>query len=119
MNIAFPWLEDVTRISQRVGPGLSAEIAAVPLPPLYHVRQNFPRPVIVDVEEAVAAQFGGREVRGRTRRGAGVGIAVGSRGIARIGEIGRAVVREVKRLGAGPFITPAMGSHGGATPEGQ
>ena len=119
MNRAFPWMEDVTRISQRVGPGLSAEIAGVSLPPLYHVRQNFPRPVIVDVEEAVAAQFGRPEVRERIRPGARVCIAVGSRGIARIREIARAVVREVKRLGAEPFIIPAMGSHGGATPEGQ
>jgi hypothetical protein len=44
---------------------------------------------------------------------------VGSRGVARIAEIVRAVVGELKRRGAKPFVVPAMGSHGGGTPEGQ
>jgi hypothetical protein len=46
-------------------------------------------------------------------------LTAGSRGIDRLAEILRAAVREVKRLGAEPFVIPAMGSHGGATPEGQ
>jgi len=46
-------------------------------------------------------------------------ITVGSRGIANVREIIRAVVEHLKGLGAKPFIVPAMGSHGGATAEGQ
>src|SRR5947209_7155149 len=119
LNRVLPWVEELTRISGRLGPGLSSEVAATPIPPVYHVRQRFPRPLIEDVAAAVAAEFGRPEVRARVRPGARVCLAVGSRGIARIAEVVRAVVREARGLGAEPFIIPAMGSHGGATPEGQ
>jgi hypothetical protein len=119
MNPLLPWIDHLTDVSRRLGPGLSTEIAAYPLPPLYEVRQHFPRPIIHDVEAAVAAEFRRPEVRARVRPGARVCIAVGSRGIARIREIVGAAVREVKALEAQPFIIPAMGSHGGAVPEGQ
>jgi uncharacterized protein (DUF362 family) len=46
-------------------------------------------------------------------------VGVGSRGIANLVEIVRAVVDSLKKSGAKPFIIPAMGSHGGATAEGQ
>lgn len=48
-----------------------------------------------------------------------VAVAVGSRGIDRIGEMARTVVAWLKAQGAEPFVVPAMGSHGGATAEGQ
>jgi len=48
-----------------------------------------------------------------------VAIAVGSRGVSNIKEIVATVAQEVKRQRAKPFIIPAMGSHGGATAEGQ
>ncbi len=46
-------------------------------------------------------------------------IAVGSRGISNLVEVVRAVVMKLKESGCEPFIVPAMGSHGGATAEGQ
>ena len=46
-------------------------------------------------------------------------ITAGSRGIAHIATIIKAVVDHFKRLGAAPFIVPAMGSHGGGTAAGQ
>jgi hypothetical protein len=52
-------------------------------------------------------------------RGKRVAVAVGSRGIDRIGEIAKTVVAWLKARGAAPFAVPAMGSHGGATPDGQ
>ena len=52
-------------------------------------------------------------------RGRRVAVAVGSRGIDRIAEIARTVVAWLKARGADPFVVPAMGSHGGATPDGQ
>ena len=119
MNARLPWLDDATQISRRLGAGLSNAIAEWPLPPLYHVKQNFPRPLISDVATAVAAEFARPEVRARIQPGARVCIVVGSRGISHIREIARAVVNQVKALGAEPFIIPAMGSHGGATAEGQ
>ena len=51
--------------------------------------------------------------------GATVAVAVGSRGISRIGEVTAAAVEGLKRAGARPVLVPAMGSHGGATPGGQ
>jgi hypothetical protein len=48
-----------------------------------------------------------------------VAVGAGSRGIANIAVIVRAAVDYLKELGAAPFVFPAMGSHGGATPEGQ
>lgn len=119
MSTLLPWIDQLTSLSQRLGPGLSGAIADLELPPLYHVRQNFPRPIIEDVEAAVAEQFRREEIRARIRPGSRVCLAVGSRGIARIASIVRGVIREVKALGAEPFIIPAMGSHGNAVPEGQ
>jgi len=53
------------------------------------------------------------------KRGDTVAVGAGSRGIANIAVIVRAVVDHLKDLGAKPFVFPAMGSHGGATAEGQ
>lgn len=48
-----------------------------------------------------------------------IALAAGSRGIANIGKIIKYAADFVKALGAQPFVVPAMGSHGGATAEGQ
>jgi hypothetical protein len=48
-----------------------------------------------------------------------VAVGIGSRGIDRIGELARTVVAWLRAQGAEPFVMPAMGSHGGGTPEGQ
>ncbi len=55
----------------------------------------------------------------RIAPGGRIAICVGSRGIAGIDKLAKTVVEEVKARGAKPVIVPAMGSHGGATPEGQ
>ena len=61
-----------------------------------------------------------RAAAGRALRpGHRVAITAGSRGIANIAVILRAAVEHLRRLGAEPFIVPAMGSHGGGTAEGQ
>jgi hypothetical protein len=51
--------------------------------------------------------------------GGEVAIGAGSRGIANLGTIVRGVVAGVRERGYEPFVFPAMGSHGGATAEGQ
>ena len=60
-----------------------------------------------------------RLVGERVAPGSRVGVAVGSRGIARVGEVVAAVVRALQDRGADPVLVPAMGSHGGASAEGQ
>src|SRR5262249_42160703 len=51
--------------------------------------------------------------------GRSVAVGVGSRGIDQIATVVQAAIAKLKRYGARPFIFPAMGSHGGATAEGQ
>ncbi len=75
------------------------------------------RTEIDDVAGAVAASLD--SVRGLLPEGGRVCLAVGSRGIDRIGEVTRAAVTWLRASGFDVFAVPAMGSHGGATPEGQ
>jgi hypothetical protein len=91
----------------------------VPLPALVAVRQRFPAPEVADVRAAIAEQLARPGVGDAVRPGMRIAVAVGSRGVARVGEIVAAVVAELRRRGAEPFVVPAMGSHGGATAEGQ
>jgi hypothetical protein len=51
--------------------------------------------------------------------GQSIAVAVGSRGISNLSSVVRGVIEAIKEKGAEPFIVPAMGSHGGATAEGQ
>lgn len=88
-----------------------------PLPRMARVRQHFDAPVVNDVEAAVAAQLAVLEEK--IKPGMRVGITAGSRGVAGIARILRAAGAAVRRFGGEPFILPAMGSHGGATAEGQ
>jgi hypothetical protein len=55
----------------------------------------------------------------KVQPGQTVAVTAGSRGIANIAAITRAIVEHLKGIGARPFIVPAMGSHGGGTAEGQ
>ena len=88
-------------------------------PLMYLVRQTFTRERESDVGVAVQREFNRILASVRIKRGARVGITVGSRGIHDIARIARALVDLLKDAGAAPFIFPAMGSHGGATAEGQ
>ncbi|MCW2811467.1 MAG: hypothetical protein JWP61_1925 [Friedmanniella sp.] len=91
---------------------------SVPIPTLVHVRRRaVPDVAGIDVRRVVAEQLA--EPLARVRAGDTVAIGVGSRGIARIPEIVTAVVEVLLERGARPFVVPAMGSHGGATAEGQ
>jgi hypothetical protein len=89
------------------------------IPMVIKVQQTFDRPLIQDIEKTFIPKL--REGGGlaRLREGQKVAIAVGSRGIANQPLLVRLLVNELKRAGADPFIIPAMGSHGGATAEGQ
>lgn len=91
----------------------------MPFPKVVRIGQEFERPVLADVEAAVAEQCRRGEIRSRLNPGSEVAITAGSRGISDIVPVLRAVARSVREAGAIPFIVPAMGSHGGATAEGQ
>jgi hypothetical protein len=84
------------------------------------VRNQFDAGAIDDVEAAVRAAFEAEPAAlAAISSGTRVCLAVGSRGIDRIADVTRATVRVVGDRGAEVFVVPAMGSHGGATPEGQ
>ena len=91
----------------------------MPFPKVVKVRQRFPRPRVENVEEALREQLGREEIASTVRPGTSVALTAGSRGVAQIHVILRSLVQILKEMGAEPFIVPAMGSHGGATVEGQ
>src|SRR5881296_3942068 len=87
------------------------------LPRMLKIRQTFPRARVADLPRAVAQALGAAALP--IKRGDTVAVGAGSRGIANIDVIVGATVRWLRDLGAKPFVFPAMGSHGGGTPEGQ
>jgi lactate racemase-like protein len=89
------------------------------LPRWLRVRQHLDATDVGDVAAAVAAEFARPEIDAAIRPGQRVALTAGSRGIDKIDRMLKAAVAEVKRRGGEPFIVPAMGSHAGATPEGQ
>lgn len=88
-------------------------------PKVVKVRQDFPRPRVEDIEQTLREQFERAEISSRIEPGMEVALTAGSRGIANVDVILRLLVALLKEAGARPFIVPAMGSHGGATAEGQ
>ena len=88
-------------------------------PLIFRVRQTFERPQVGDITAEVDSQLARLALGGKIQAGQSVAITAGSRGIANIHLIIKAIVDHLKQLGAQPFIVPAMGSHGGGTAEGQ
>ncbi len=84
---------------------------------MVQVEQRFPRPRVADIPAALTSTVGA--LPGKDLAGKRVAIACGSRGIPEAATIVSSLVAILKELGARPFIVPAMGSHGGATAEGQ
>jgi hypothetical protein len=89
------------------------------MPLMFRLRQKFEAPRVIDISAEVRSQLGRLSLSQRIKPGQSVAITVGSRGIANIDVITKAIVDFVKGLSAKPFIVPAMGSHGGGTAEGQ
>ena len=89
------------------------------LPEMALIEQRFDSQKIDDVEAAVVRQLSELGLGARLKKGDSVAVTAGSRGIANIDVVTKTVVQELKKLGGQPFVFPAMGSHGGATAEGQ
>jgi hypothetical protein len=89
------------------------------LPKVALVEHYFDPQRIEDIPTKVGTEIQRLQLQEKIRQGDNVAITAGSRGVANIHTITRAVVDELKKLGARPFIFPSMGSHGGATAEGQ
>ncbi len=89
------------------------------IPDMFRVRQTFSREHIEDVAEETRKQLNSRHLEALIKPGMSIAVTGSSRGIANMNIILRETVRFLKAAGAKPFIIPAMGSHGGATAEGQ
>ena len=83
------------------------------------VHQRFQVPPAVDVLKEMEREWTRLKDKLSLPKGGKVAVGVGSRGIANLALVVRDVVARLKESGCRPFVTPAMGSHGGATAEGQ
>lgn len=90
-----------------------------PIPEVALVRRHFSKEHLSDVAGEVRKELAGVGLSERIKPGMRVALTAGSRGVANIALVLRTVAEELKKLGAHPFIVPTMGSHGGATAEGQ
>ena len=89
------------------------------LPAMIKIKQNFQTNPIQDVRGKIRSELAAIELRRIILPGQNVAITAGSRGINNIAEILSSLVDELRKLHAKPFIVAAMGSHGGATADGQ
>jgi len=84
---------------------------------LHKVIQHFNAPRIDDLESHLTKEL--EKISSRIAAGSSIALAVGSRGIFGIDRIVQTTLSWLKQKKAKPFVVPAMGSHGGATAEGQ
>ena len=95
-------------------------ISNEPIPRVVKVNQYFDDSKIDDPIQVLKEKIAANEsYQHKITPGMSIAVAVGSRGVNHIPEIVREVIAALKAKGAKPFIFPAMGSHGGATAEGQ
>jgi hypothetical protein len=90
-----------------------------PLPRIFKIRQKIEAPRLVDVEKEMDALLDRFGLSGKVRPGERIALTAGSRGIRDKAKVLRVIATRLKALGAKPFLVPCMGSHGGATAEGQ
>jgi hypothetical protein len=89
------------------------------LPQMFHLVQLYPASRQLHVETILREGFDRNSLASQLKPGMRIAVGVGSRGITNLAEIVRSVLDLLRASGAEPFIIPAMGSHGGATPHGQ
>lgn len=100
-------------------PVLPKSADEIVLPKFHPVTQCFPDEFIVDIPKTLQAEFEKESIKTAIAPGSSVALLVGSRGIANLDLIVIHTVKALLRMGARPFIVPAMGSHGGGAAEEQ
>ncbi|MBR3170192.1 MAG: DUF2088 domain-containing protein [Lachnospiraceae bacterium] len=103
------------------GGNVSRMLEGIPIPDMFHAEQAFDKSHIesAEIPSIVRKELSRPEIADTIQPGMSIAITAGSRGVANVATITRAIVDFCKERGADPFIVPAMGSHGGATAEGQ
>jgi len=89
------------------------------LPRVFKIRQKIATPRLPDVEKEMNALLDGFGLSKKVKPGERIALTAGSRGIRDKAKVLKVIVTRLKALGAKPFLVPCMGSHGGATAEGQ
>jgi hypothetical protein len=84
---------------------------------MFKIRQNMDSTYLDNIEGTIKKEL--NKLNLYIKKGQRIAITAGSRGIDRIPVIIKAIVQNVKEMGGEPFVIPAMGSHGGATSQGQ
>jgi hypothetical protein len=88
-------------------------------PPLFEIKQQFIDTFIKDVPANVRELFESADLKHKVKPGESVAVCVGSRGTHDLKDLVKSTIECLKEIGLSPYITPAMGSHGGATGSGQ
>ncbi|MCJ7855953.1 DUF362 domain-containing protein [Lachnospiraceae bacterium NSJ-143] len=101
--------------------GITNLIDHIKLPRFVKAHQIFDHNELTQeqITEILRAGFEKPSIKSRIKPGQRVCITCGSRGISNMPFVTKSLVEYVKSIGAEPFLIPAMGSHGGATAEGQ
>ena len=103
------------------GGNVSRMLEGIPIPDMFRAEQAFDKSHIepAEIPSIVRSELSRPEIAATIQPGMSIAITAGSRGVANVDTITRAIVDFCKERGADPFIVPVMGSHGGATVEGQ
>src|SRR5947209_1949694 len=94
-------------------------MSPVRLPRFVRIEQSFPERAIRNIRGPILKELSNCAFAASLSKAARIPVGVGSRGIANISTITKALIEWWKAQGASPFIIPVMGSHGAATAEGQ
>ncbi|HWR30146.1 MAG TPA: lactate racemase domain-containing protein [Negativicutes bacterium] len=94
-------------------------LSPIPLPRIVKIQQRFITSEIMDISAELRKEMAKPGVGERIKPGMSIALTVGSRGTAELPLVTRTIVEEIKQRGGLPFVVPSMGSHGGATAEGQ
>lgn len=96
-----------------------SSLSDVRYPKLFRVRQHLEDRALSDIPGTVRKELDAISIGDMVSGGKKIAVTAGSRGISNIAVIVKSIVDYVKDHGGIPFVVPAMGSHGGATAEGQ
>lgn len=109
----------MTILSMKPSEKISRLLKDIPLPKVVRVHQKFENTHIEDIEKETRLAVSELPEYAQITPGMSIAVTGGSRGIDRMAVVTKTVCSMLKEAGAVPFIVPAMGSHGGATAEGQ
>jgi hypothetical protein len=89
------------------------------LPKIFKIRQKIDAPRLGNIEKRVKELLDQFDLSNKVKKGERIALTAGSRGIKDKPKVLKTIIERLKDLGASPFVVPCMGSHGGATAEGQ